>query len=208
MRRKIDYTHAHRHLSRRDTVLKRLIREVGPCTLRHDSDGFAVLARSIIAQQISSKAAKSIGARVVEVVGERGLTPEGIAAASDDQLRNAGLSAGKLLSLRDLSDKVLTGALPLKKLPRLPDDEVIGLLLPVRGIGPWTADMFLIFSLGRLDILPVGDLGLRAGVQRQYGLPELPAKDALVVRAEPWRPYRSVATWFFWRSFGNVPQSH
>lgn len=204
----LDYGKAHRHLSRRDTILRRLIREYGPCTLRSDPDGFGVLCRSIISQQISTKAAISITAKLLKVLGRRGLRPAAVAAASDEDLRGAGLSASKLRSLRDLSQKVLDREVPLKKLADMPDEEVIDCLLPVHGIGPWTAEMFLIFSLGRLDVLPLGDLGLRAGIQRQYEFPEVPGKDALTALAEPWRPYRTVATWFFWRSFGNVPQSY
>ncbi len=203
-----DYAKAHRHLARRDAVLKRLIREFGPCTLRHDPDGFGVLSRAIIAQQISAKAAMSITTRLTAGLGRKGLTPRALAGASDEALRGAGVSAGKMRALRDLADKVLGGQLPIKKLPALPDDEVIAHLLPVHGIGPWTAEMFLIFCLGRLDVLPLADLGLRAGIQKQYAFADLPAKDGLIALAEPWRPYRTVATWFFWRSFGNVPQSY
>jgi DNA-3-methyladenine glycosylase II len=203
-----DYAKAHRHLGRRDLVLRRLIRDFGPCTLRSDPDGFSVLCRSIISQQISTKAAISIGARLMQVLGRRGLKPAAIMRTSDAALRGAGLSASKMRSLRDLSQKVLDGEVPLKKLPDMPDDEVIVRLLPVHGIGPWTAEMFLIFSLGRLDVLPLGDLGLRAGIQRQYELPEVPDKQTLIARAEPWRPFRTIATWYFWRSFGNVPQSY
>jgi DNA-3-methyladenine glycosylase II len=198
---------ARRHLSRRDSVLKRLIAVVGRCTLWHNPDGFATLARSIISQQISGRAAQSIGARLEQVLSPEGLTPSAILAATDEGLRGAGLSAAKARSLRDLSEKVHTGAVPLDRLQALSDEEAIACLLPVRGIGRWTAQMFLVFSLGRLDVLPVGDLGLRVGAQRQYGLPELPGKTELLELAEPWRPYRTVATWYLWRSLGSVPQS-
>ena len=203
-----DYAPAHRHLARRDAVLKRLIRAHGPCTLRYDPDGFSVLCRSIVSQQISSKAAISISTRLMNSLPRKRLTPQGIAAAPDETLRAAGLSANKLRALRDLADKALSGELPFKKLQLMSDEEVIAKLLPVFGIGRWTAEMFLIFSLGRHDVLPIGDLGLRVGIQRQYELPEVPDKEELIARAEPWRPYRTIATWYFWRSFGNVPQSH
>jgi DNA-3-methyladenine glycosylase II len=199
------FTKAQRHLARRDPVLKHLIKQVGPCTLQHDPDGFAVLVRSIVAQQISSKAARSISARLQEAIGE--IRPKPLLKAKEETLRAAGLSAAKVRAVRDLAEKVHSGAVPLDRLPDLPDEEVIGLLLPVRGIGRWTAEMFLIFSLGRFDVLPVGDFGLREGVRRQYGLEEHPAKEELIEMAEPWRPYRSIATWFLWRSFGPVPQS-
>jgi DNA-3-methyladenine glycosylase II len=203
----VDHVKARRHLARRDPRLKGLIALVGPCTLRHEPDGFAALVRSIIAQQISTKAAASIHARLLEALGRRGLRPAALLALSDEQLRGAGLSASKVRSLRDLAEKVHTRAVPLRRLAELTDEEVIDRLLPVRGIGRWTAQMFLIFSLGRPDVLPVDDLGLRAGVQQVYGLPALPGRDALTALAEPWRPYRSVATWYFWRSRGFVPSS-
>ena len=198
----VDHVKAHRHLSRRDPVLKRLMAQVGPCTMRHEPDGFAALVRSIIAQQISTKAAASIHGRLLEALGRRGLRPAALLALSDEELRGAGLSASKVRSLRDLAEKVHTRAVPLRRLGELTDEEVIECLLPVRGIGRWTAQMFLIFSLGRPDVLPVDDLGLRAGVRQVYGLPALPERAALEGLAEPWRPYRSVATWYFWRSRG------
>jgi DNA-3-methyladenine glycosylase II len=203
----VDHVKARRHLARRDPVLKRLMAHVGPCTLRHEPDGFAALVRSIIAQQISTKAAASIHARLLLALGRRGLRPGALLALSDEELRGAGLSASKGRSLRDLAEKVHTRAVPLRRLPDLTDEEVIEHLLPVRGIGRWTAQMFLIFSLGRPDVLPVDDLGLRAGVRQVYGLPALPERAVLTELAEPWRPYRSVATWYFWRSRGFVPQS-
>jgi len=163
--------------------------------------------RSIISQQISTRAAASIHARLLQALGRRGLRPAALLALSDDELRGAGLSGSKARSLRDLAEKVHGGTVPLKRLPELTDEEVIASLLPVRGIGRWTAQMFLIFSLGRPDVLPVDDLGLRAGVQQAYGMAELPDRAGLTELAEPWRPYRSVATWYFWRSRGFVPQS-
>src|SRR5262249_26271776 len=155
----------------------------------------------------SSKAARSISARLEQTLGSAGITPAGILSQSEEALRAAGLSTAKTRSVRDLSAKVQNGTVPLKDLPGLSDEEVIERLVLVRGIGRWTAEMFLIFSLGRLDILPVADLGLRVGVQKLYELPETPAKARLIELADPWRPYRSVATWYFWRSLGGVPQS-
>jgi DNA-3-methyladenine glycosylase II len=201
------YPKAQRHLSRRDRVLKRLIATVGPCTLWHNPDRFGLLVRSIISQQISTKAALAIGARLKKALGRRGMRPASILALSDDALRTAGLSAAKARSLRDLAEKVHGKAIPLNELHTRQDEEVIACLVPVWGIGRWTAQMFLIFALGRLDVLPVDDYGLRAGVQRQYRLPELPARNQLAELAEPWRPYRTIATWYFWRSLGSVPQS-
>ena len=202
-----DHSPAQLHLSRRDRVLKRLIRKVGPCTLRYERNRFAALARSIISQQISTVAARAIRARVEAALDGKGLTAAGVLSLSDDALRRAGFSASKLKSLRDLAERVDSGAVRLRTIHKLPDEEVIDALIPIQGIGRWTAQMFLIFSLGRLDILPVDDLGLRAGVQDQYALDELPHKEQLSELAEPWRPYRSIATWYLWRSRGFVPQS-
>jgi DNA-3-methyladenine glycosylase II len=195
---------AHRHLSRKDQVMKQLIRLVGPCTLQHDPDGFGVLVRSIVSQQISTKAAKSIMARIQAL---QPIEPAALLKQKPDKLRAAGLSANKLRALLDLSQKVREGSLNLKDLPDLDDEEAIARLLPVYGIGRWTAEMYLIFSLGRLDVLPLSDLGLRAGMQKQYQLEDRPAAGQLTELAEPWRPYRSIATWYIWRSFGAVPQS-
>jgi DNA-3-methyladenine glycosylase II len=202
-----DFVKAQRHLARRDRVLKQLITAVGPCTLRVNPDRFGLLARAIISQQISTKAAASIGARLEQALGSGGLKPAAILKLSEETLRAAGLSAAKARAMRDLAEKVHGKAVPLDALHEMTDEEIIAALLPVRGIGRWTAEMFLIFSLGRFDVLPVADLGLRAGVQQQYGLAELPGKDELTRLAEPWRPYRSIATWYFWRSRGPVPQS-
>jgi DNA-3-methyladenine glycosylase II len=202
------YQKARRHLARCDPTLKRLIDAIGPCTLRQNPNRFAALVRSIVSQQISTKAAAAIAARLEQALAaSRGITPEGILALSADDLRAAGLSAAKARSLCDLAERAHNQTLPLDMLHELPDEEVIAQLVPVRGIGRWTAEMFLIFSLGRLDILPVDDGGLRAGIQREYGWLEPPTKARMMELAEPWRPYRSVATWYFWRSLGNVPQS-
>jgi DNA-3-methyladenine glycosylase II len=202
------YQKAQRHLARRDPVLRQLMKQLGPCTLRHNDDYFEVLVRSIISQQISTKAALSIGNRLCQLLRPRRLNARAILDADEGTLRQAGLSTAKRLALKDLADKVHRREVRLRDLPEMTDEEVIAHLLPVRGVGPWTAEMLLIFGLGRLDVLPLADLGLRVGVQRVYGLEAPPAKPALVEMAEPWRPYRSVATWFMWRSFGpGVPQS-
>ncbi len=198
---------AQRHLTRRDPLLGQLIRRVGLCTLRPGGDAFELLARAIIAQMISTKAAIAIGERVRAALAPHGLTAAALTMASEETLRGAGLSRAKALALKDLAGRAHSGALPLHDLAKLDDEEVIAALVPVRGIGRWTAEMFLIFSLGRLDVLPVDDFGLRAGVQDVYGLAELPGRADLRERAEPWRPYRSIATWYFWRSRGGVPQS-
>lgn len=201
------YEKGRRHLARRDPVLKQIIGKVGACTLQTEPDRFWLLVRSIVSQQISGKAARSICARLRETVGRSGITPRGILKLNDEKLRGAGLSTAKMRAVRDLAEKVHAGEVCLDDIHEREDEEIIEHLIPVRGIGRWTAEMFLIFSLGRMDVLPIGDLGLRVGVQRHYGFEEPPPKDKLVEIAEPWRPYRSVATWYFWRSLGPVPQS-
>ena len=201
-----DFLKAQRHLARRDRILRRVIKAVGPCTLTYRKDRFASLVRAIIAQQISTKAAAAIRGRLEQRLVVTGVTPEGVLALTPEALSAVGLSASKARSLQDLAEKVLSGAVPLSRLHRLPDEEVIASLIPVRGIGRWTAEMFLIFSLGRLDVLPVDDWGLRSGVKKHYELNEAPVRELLREMAEPWRPYRSIGTWYIWRSLGNVPQ--
>jgi DNA-3-methyladenine glycosylase II len=197
---------ARRHLSRSDPILRKIIQIIGPCTLRHNPDGFVVLVNSIISQQISTKAATAIRNRLMASFGPRGITPRSLRKAPDLKLRSAGLSTGKIRAMRDLCEKVHHGLVPLDDLHELSDEEIIECLLPIRGIGPWTAQMFLIFSLGRIDVLPVADFGLRAGVRRHYKLRKLPNKDRLHELAEPWRPYRSIATWYIWKSVGGDAQ--
>jgi DNA-3-methyladenine glycosylase II len=197
---------AQRHLTRRDEVLQGIIKLIGPCTLRHGPDHFRLLTKSICSQQISTKAAAAIFARLEAALAPAGITAAAISKANDKTLRGAGLSNGKMLALRDLATKVLNGQIHFSELPALPDEEVIANLIQVRGIGRWTAEMFLIFALGRIDVLPVDDLGLRVGVQKHYKLKELPGKREVTEIGERWRPYRTVATWYFWRSLNAVPQ--
>jgi DNA-3-methyladenine glycosylase II len=198
---------AQRHLTRRDPRLGQLIKRVGPCTLQPGGEAFPLLVRAIISQMISTKAALAISARVAAALQPHGLTPAAVTSAGEEVLRRAGVSRAKVLALLDLAGRSQTGELPLDRLAEMTDEEVIDTLVPVRGIGRWTAEMFLILSLGRLDVLPVDDLGLRAGVQEVYELTALPGRADLRARAEAWRPYRSIATWYFWRSRGGVPQS-
>jgi DNA-3-methyladenine glycosylase II len=205
--RSTPYEEARRKLSRRDPKLRDVIRRIGPCTLAPNREHFSILVRTIISQQISTKAAISIGERLQRLLGSGGFTPENVCSLSDEAIRACGLSGGKLKSLRDLCAKVLDDTVSLAKLHKLPDHEVKESLIQIHGIGPWSADMFLMFSLGRMDILPVGDFGLRAGVKKLYELAEMPTPAVLEEIAELWQPYRSVATWYIWRSLGAVPQS-
>jgi len=201
------FADAHRHLSRRDPRLKGLITRVGPCTLKPRRDAFRVLCSSIVSQQISTKAAHSISKRVRALCGSCGIRPHTLAEVSDEQLRAAGLSGSKLLSMRSLQQFFLDNPGITRRMSRMSDEEVIETLLPIRGVGVWTAQMFLIFCLGRPDVLPTADYGLVAGVRDVFGLPELPKPKAVEELAEPWRPHRTAATWYFWRSRGFVPQS-
>jgi DNA-3-methyladenine glycosylase II len=196
------FLNTHRSLARRDPRLAALIKQVGPCTLQPNPAAFHVLTGSIISQQISIKAAASIGRKVRKLCGRRGVRPGRLEEFSDEELRACGLSAGKVLSMRSLSRYFLENRGLIRRLKDMPDDEVIEALIPIRGIGVWTAQMFLMFSLGRPDVLPVADLGLRAGVRDVLGHPELPTAETLTALGEPWRPFRSVATWYFWRSRG------
>jgi DNA-3-methyladenine glycosylase II len=201
------YRKARRHLSRRDPVLKELIGLVGDCTLQPGGEPFVTLVRAVVSQLISTAAARTVYARLEQAAGPAGVTPEALLALGEDRVKAQGLSRTKALAILDLASRAQQGVLPLAGLAQMPEEEVVASLTAVRGIGVWTAEMFLIFCLGRPDVLPVGDFGLRAAVQERFKLPGQPGPAALRAMAEPWRPYRSVATWYFWRSRGFVPQS-
>ena len=194
------YRKATKHLAKHDPTLKKMIAAVGPCKMQPASDHFLILARSIISQQISTKAASSIAGRLMETMGKSKLTPKAVLSLTDDQMRGVGLSAAKVRYLRDLSERVEGKNLRLRALRLLDDEEVIAQLIQVKGIGRWTAEMFLMFSLGRPDVLPIDDLGFRSAVKRHYSFEEMPKRDALIELGECWRPYRSIATWYLWRS--------
>lgn len=194
------WTAAQRHLSRRDPVLASIISAVGPCTLQPGGDPFAVLVRAVVAQMISTKAAESVSARLQSLAGEAGLVPVRLQELGEDRIRAAGLSAAKARAILALAEGANTGRLPLDRLHDFDDEALARLLLAYPGIGPWTVDMVLLFGLNRPDVLPVGDLGLRASVREHYGFAELPTKAELFTLAEPWRPYRGIATWYLWQS--------
>ena len=200
------YVEAARRLARRDPTLRDVIRRVGPCTLRPHGDPLTVLVRTIISQQLSARVARVIEQRFFALTSPP-ITPEQIDQMSDEQIRGCGISAAKVKSLRDLCRHLRSGLVPIDRLDSLSDEELHPILTQVYGIGPWSVDMFLIFCLGRLDVLPVGDLGLRLGVQAAYGLPEPPTPSDLTTLGQKWQPYRTVATWYMWRSRGEVPQS-
>jgi len=194
---------ALRHLRRHDPRLAELINRVGPYRLALTSrlTIFQALLRAVVYQQLSGHAARRIHERVLERFPRRRATAAALLATGESALRDAGLSRNKTLSVIDLAEKTLSGALPTRRaIARMDDERVIEAFTQVRGIGRWTVEMLLIFHLGRPDVLPVSDLGIRKGFQRAWQLPELPAPDALMRRGEAWRPYRSVASWYLWRA--------
>ncbi len=201
-----DYIRARRLLARKDPVIGALIREHGACGLANaqHTDPFRALVQAIISQQLSTKAARTIGLRFTGLFDGQP-TPARVAATPDEPLRGVGLSGQKLAYMRDLCARVESGALPLGALDALPDDEVVAALTQVKGIGRWTAEMFLMFRLHRPDVLPVGDLGIVKAVQKAYRLRKTPSPDRLTEIGEAWRPYRSVACWYLWASLGNPP---
>ena len=201
---------ADSHLRRADPTLRRLIDEGGPidpATDRRGSrpDAYEALARAIVGQQLSTKAAASIWGKLQAAFDGRTPTPSEVLAADDATLRGAGLSNAKVGFLRDLASRIEQGELDLKRLPELADEDVIAALIEVHGVGRWTAEMFLIFHLGRPDVVSTGDLGIRRAVQLAYGLDELPAPAELERIAEPWRPHRTLACLYLWRSLANAP---
>jgi DNA-3-methyladenine glycosylase II len=197
-------------LHERDPVLARVIDSIGPERLGdpragRPQDHYGALVRSIVGQQLSTKAARAIYGRLVARFDGRPPTPQEVLADDPDELRvAAGLSRAKVSFLRSLAEHVLDGRLELERLDALSDEEVRAELVAVRGIGPWSADMFLMFHLERPDILPVGDLGIRRAFMELYGLEGLPDAAAMIEIAEPWRPYRTLACRFLWRSLDGV----
>ena len=189
------------HLRRADPVMRQVIERVGPCRLNPAVDGthFDFIARSIIYQQLSGKAAATIYGRVRDLCGGPLVTVAPLLDTADERLRAAGLSRQKMSYLRDLAGHVGAGRLAPEGLDGLTDDEVTRQLVQVNGIGVWTAQMFLMFRLGRPDVFPVSDLGIRKGVQRAYRLRKMPEPSRVAKIGAPWAPYRSVASWYLWR---------
>jgi DNA-3-methyladenine glycosylase II len=193
-----------------DPVMRRLVDEHGPLDEGQRRRGrpreaYGALVRSIVGQQLSTKAARTIYERLTARFDGRTPTPAELLAADPEEVRSAGLSRPKVSYLRSLAEHVESGELELDRLAELSDDEVSEQLTAVKGLGQWTADMFLIFHLDRPDVLPVGDLGVRRAVERQYDLDELPDAARLLEIGEPWRPQRSLASLYLWRSLDNEP---
>lgn len=191
---------ADRHLAERCPHMRELVRRAGRCALETQPDGFQMLVRSITAQQISGKAARAIGRRLRDRIEPASLTAESVVACGEEGLRSAGYSARKASYVLGLASAVLERRIDLDAMGELDDDQVIARLTALRGIGVWTAKMFLIFSLGRPDVLPHEDLGVRQAMRNFHDLDELPDSRQAIELARPWRPYASVASWYCWRS--------
>ena len=203
-----EYRRAERLLARRDPVLRSVIRAIGPCGLARSQreDPFVAMLEAIIWQQLSTKAAAAIYARVLTALPGGGApTPANVAAADPAALRAAGLSRAKVAYIQDLATKVRDGVVHLERLHSLDDEAVIEELTKVKGIGRWTAEMFLMFRLHRPDVLPVGDLGIVKAIYRAYKLRRVPTPARMTRIAESWRPYRSIACWYLWQSLDAVP---
>jgi DNA-3-methyladenine glycosylase II len=205
----MSYRAAVRHLKRVDPVMRRIIERVGPCRLseRVHTNRLRILITAIIAQQISWPAARTVEARFCALYGcdntnrrSRFPGPEQILAMPARRLRTAGLSRQKVRYIRDIAARASSGALPLARLGRMKDQAIMERLTAVKGIGRWTAEIFMMFSLGRPDVLPVDDLGIQHAMRLAYGLRKMPSEKKMLELAEAWRPYRSVAAWYLWRS--------
>lgn len=192
-----------RAVARRDAAMRRLIRQTGPCALggRRSRSNFEALVRSVVFQQLAGKAALAIYKRLLAQFDGRGrMTPEAMLALPDQAFRTAGLSQAKVASLRDLAAKATDGTIPLRSISRLPDVEIVERLSEVKGIGRWTAEMFLLFQLGRADVWPVDDYGVRNGYAIAHELAEMPKPKDLEPLGDVYRPYRSVAAWYCWQA--------
>ena len=194
---------AKAHLAKRDKVLRRIIRQYPDANLRTRGDAFQTLARSIVGQQISVKAAQAVWERFEALAGR--VAPRAVVDLEDEALRAAGLSRMKAAYLKDLAGRFHEGSLKPRRWARMDDEAVIADLVQVKGIGRWSVEMFLIFHLMRPDVLPVGDLGLQRAMERLYNEGEALTKDDMRELAGPWRPWASVATWYLWRSLDPVP---
>lgn len=192
-----------------DSVMAPLIKTFGPCTIRPHKDYYRELVESIIGQQLSVKAAASINRRFLELFGGIFPEPAAILNKSIEELRSAGLSGAKAGYIQDLAQHVLDGKLKFELFDTLSNEEIIHELVAVKGIGEWTAHMFLMFCMGRLDILPVGDLGIRTGIMKLYGFKTLPTPAEIreISVKFNWHPYESVASWYVWQSLDNAPKA-
>ena len=190
---------AVRHLKKSDPILRAIIERLGPCRMEFDRPAFRSLAQSIVYQQLNGKAASTIFKRFAALAGEP-LTPAGILKLSDEQMRSAGLSKQKTSYLRDLAERAQRGELDFSRLHKMSDDDVIEHLTQVKGVGVWTAQMFLMFTLKRPNVLPTGDYGIRAAMKKHYKKRKMPSPKQMEKIAKLWEPHRTVACWYLWRS--------
>src|SRR5262245_61292954 len=194
---------AIKHLTKADKVMARLIRKVGPCELipRKRCSPFHALVQSVAYQQLNGTAAKTILKRFVALYPRRNFpTPDDVLATPDEKLRGAGLSRAKVASIKDIAAKTIEGVVPPERtIAKLPDAEILERLTTIRGVGPWTVEMLLIFKLGRMDVLPATDFGVRKGFAMVFRREALPKPAELLEHGECWRPYRSIASWYLWR---------
>lgn len=188
------------HFDEKDSVMADVIRQAGPFKLKRNRKYFQVLCKAIVGQQISVKAAESINHRFQNLFTGSRPTPKKVQSLPEEQLRGAGLSSQKAKYMKDLSAKFLDGTVRPRRMAYQDNEEIIRQLTGVYGIGRWTAEMFLIFSLSRLDVLPVGDLGLRAGVKQLYNMRTMPSPDRVRALGKKWQPFATVATWYTWRT--------
>ena len=195
---------ALQHLTKTDKVLGRLIRRVGPCRLKpkRRRSPFEALVQSVAYQQLNGTAAATILGRVKALYPHRRFpTPQDLLNTPDEQLRAAGLSRAKIMAVKDIAAKTLNGVVPsLSAIAQMSEEEIVAQLLTIRGVGPWTVEMLLIFTLGRPDVLPTTDYGVRKGFALTYGWKELPRPKELLEFGEKWRPHRTTAAWYFWRA--------
>jgi len=187
------------HLKKADPIMRAIVERVGPCRMEFGEPTFHSLAEAILYQQLNGKAAVTIFKRFTERSGDP-VTPAGILKLTDAEMRIVGLSKQKTAYLRDLAEKTQAGLVDFERLGRLPDEEVIRHLTQVKGVGVWTAQMFLIFSLRRPNVLPVGDYGVQVAIKKHYRKRKLPKPKEMEKIAKPWSPYRSIACWYLWRS--------
>jgi DNA-3-methyladenine glycosylase II len=195
---------ALKHLKKSDPVIAAIIQRVGPCAIQYREPSFETLVRSIVYQQLSGRVASVIFARLHAAAGEEQLTPEGIMKLRPEKMRKLGLSGQKTLYIRELAKHTKRGRIAFENLSATDDLAVIEHLTRVKGIGVWTAQMFLMFALRREDVLPVADLGIRSAMKKAYGLPDLPKPAEMEKIAAVWKPYTSIACWYLWRSLENV----
>lgn len=199
---------AEKHLAKNDASLAPVIKTSGPCRISPHTDHYGELVSSIVGQQLSTKAAATIWKRVLDLFGSKMPAPAQLIKVEDQKLRDAGLSWAKVKYVKDLAQHVLDKRLDLDHISTMPNEQLIEQLTAVKGLGEWSAHMFMMFGLGRLDVLPVGDLGIKKAIMNLYGLKQMPdaARIITIANKNNWHPYESIASWYLWQSLDNNPQ--